>query len=116
MRLCMIYASIGLVATASLNLVVSDSQGIYPLTLFSIACVAYAFSLPGMFDIFIFSALGLSAKVIAIIGLAQLLLQQRTADLIGAMVFIAGSATAMLAATVNLIIQMARRHMEEPLS
>ena len=65
MRLCMIYANIGLVATASLNLVVSDNQGIYPLTLFNIACVAYAFSLPGMFDIFVFSALELIKRAVA---------------------------------------------------
>ncbi|GJJ00200.1 hypothetical protein RugamoR64_07380 [Duganella rhizosphaerae] len=113
MRLCLIYATIGLGGTAFLSLFVNDSHGVYPLTLLTIAALAYAFSLPGMFDVFVVSALGLGANVIVVSGLAKLLLGQGNSDLITAMVFIGGTAAAMLAATVKLIAHLAHRSAEE---
>lgn len=112
MRLCMIYATIGLAWTALLSMFVSDSQGVYPLTLLTIACLAYAVSLPDIFDVFVFSALGLSANVIVVSGLAKLLLGSGSGDLIGAMVFIGGTAAAMLAGTVKLIVHLTHRNAE----
>lgn len=113
MRLCMIYATIGLGTTALLSLFVNDSQGVYALTVFTIACLAYAFSRPGMFDVFVFSALGLSANVVAASGLWTLLLGRGGGDLISAMFFIGVTTAAMLAATVKLIVHLTHRNAEE---
>jgi len=113
MRLCMIYATIGLGTTALLSLFVNDRQGVYPLTLFTIAGLAYAFSRPRMFDVFVFSALGLSANVILASGMWKLFLDQRNDDLIASMLFIGGAAAAMLAATVKLIVHLTHRNAEE---
>lgn len=112
MRLCMIYATIGLAWTALLSMFADDSQGVYPLALLTIACLAYAFSLTNMFDVFVFSALGLSANVIVVSGLAKLLLGPGSNDLSGAMVFIGGTAAAMLAGTVKLIVDLTHRNAE----
>lgn len=113
MRLCMIYATVGLGWTALLSMFVDDGQGVYPLTLLTIACLAFAFSLPNMFDVFVFSALGLGANMIVVSGLAKLLLGQGSGDLIGAMVFIGGTAAAMLAGTVKLIVHLTHLNAEE---
>ena len=112
MRLCMIYATIGLAWTALLSMFVHDGQGVYPLTLITIVCLAYGFSLPNIFDVFVFSALGLSANVIVVSGLAKLLLGPGSGDLIGAMVVIGGTAAATLAGTVKLILHLIHRNAE----
>jgi uncharacterized membrane protein len=113
MRLCMIYATLGLAATAVWSLFSSDKQGIYPITLVTLAILAYAFSRRNLFDVFVVSALGLGANVLLLSGLARLLLRGSHDTLTGAVLVIGCVAAALLAGTVKLIMHLTREHAGE---
>jgi uncharacterized membrane protein len=110
MRLCMIHATIGLATTAVWSLFSSGSHGLYPITLIIVAALAYAFSRRKLFDIFVISAIGLSANVLLVSGLARALFHEDTRGAeIPLMLLIGCAAAGLLAATVKLILHLSRR-------
>lgn len=106
-RLSMIYAIIGLVAMSVRSLFYIAGNGFYPISLLIVAALAFAFSRRGMFDIFVLSALGLGANVLAVCGLIQLLVGVRSNE-IAAVLLIGCVSAGMLAGTVKLILHLAR--------
>ena len=103
----MIYAIIGLVAMSVRSLFYIAGSGFYPISLLIVATLAFVFSRRGLFDIFILSALGLGANVLAVCGLIQLLVGA-SSDAIAALLLIGCVSAGMLAATVKLIVHLAR--------
>lgn len=111
MRLCMSYAAVGLAATAVWSLFAWDSKGVYPVTLITIAVVAYAFTRRSMFDVFVVSALGLGANVLLLSGLTRLLISGvSSGGLTGPVLVIACAAAGLFAGTVNLILHLTRKY------
>ena len=106
-RLSMIYAIIGLVAMSVRSLFYIAGSGFYPVSLLIVATLAFVFSRRGLFDIFVLSALGLGANVLAVCGLVELLVGARN-DAIAALLLIGCVAAGMLAATVKLIVHLVR--------
>ncbi len=106
-RLSMIYAIIGLVAMSVRSLFYIAGNGFYPISLLIVAALAFAFSRRGLFDIFVLSALGLGANVLAVCGLIQLLVGVHSNE-IAAVLLIGCVSAGMLAGTVKLILHLAR--------
>ena len=106
-RLSMIYAIIGLVAMSVRSLFYIAGNGFYPISLLIVTALAFAFSRRGLFDIFVLSALGLGANVLAVCGLIQLLVGVRSNE-IAAVLLIGCVSAGMLAGTVKLILHLAR--------
>ena len=106
-RLSMIYAIIGLVAMSVRSLFYIAGSGFYPISLLIVATLAFVFSRRRLFDIFVLSALGLGANVLAVCGLIQLLVWAPS-DAIGSLLLIGCVSAGMLAGTVKLIVHLAR--------
>lgn len=109
-RLCMIYATAGMVFFGVLSLFGEGGAIVYPLTLAALAVSAYAFSRRPLFDVFVISALGLGINVLLVAGVARVLVE---AEVIG-MLLIGCIAAALLAGTVKYIMHLTRLHHEEP--
>ncbi|HWW68532.1 MAG TPA: DUF2157 domain-containing protein [Duganella sp.] len=107
MRLSMIYAIIGLATMSVRSLFSTTDNGFYPISLLIVLALGFAFSRRGLFDIFVLSALGLGANVLAVCGMTQLLLGVR-GDEIAALLLIGCVSAGMLAGTVKLIVHLAR--------
>ena len=107
MRLSMIYAIIGLSTMSVRSLFSTTYDGLYPISLLIVLALGFAFSRRGLFDIFVLSALGLGANVLAVCGVAQLLLGVRGNEIF-ALLLIGCVSAAMLAGTVKLIVYLAR--------
>jgi len=116
MRLCMIYATMGLSWVAFVSLFDDKDYGYYLLTLLSIAALAYAFCLRKLFDVFVISALGLGANVLLIAGLIRLLAVSNSDLTTAAMLMIGCAAAALLAGTVKLIMYLARTYSGEDMA
>ena len=114
-RLSMIYAIIGLVVMSVRSLFYIAGSGFYPISLLIVATLAFVFSRRGLFDIFILSALGLGANVLAVCGLIQRLMGA-SSDAIGALLLIGCVSAGMLAGTVKLIVHLARVQTGERIS
>ena len=111
-RVSMIYATIGLVGM-SVRIVFRDTHGnLYLLSLLIVAVLFACFSRRRWFDIFVLSALGLGANVLLVCGLGSKMLGTRGSEL-GALLLIACASAALLAATVKLIVRIARAHGQE---
>jgi len=116
MRLCMIYATIGLGWTAVWSLFNDDSKGVYPIALITVVGMIYAFSQRRMFDVFVISALGLAANVLLVSALAKLLLNGVSEGLTLAILILGGLAASLLAGTVKLILHLLRAQSKEHLA
>jgi hypothetical protein len=88
----------------------SGSHGVYPITLITVAALGYAFSQRRLFDVFVISAIGLSANVLLVSGLARALLHDTRGAEIPLMLLIGCAAAGLLAATVKLILHLSRRY------
>ena len=106
-RLSMIYGIIGLVAMSARGLFYIAGNGFYLASLLIVAMLAFVFSRRGLFDIFVLSALGLGANVLAVCGLIQLLVRTSN-DAIPSLLLIGCVAAGTLAGTVKLIVHLAR--------
>lgn len=113
MRLCMIYATIGLGWSGVWSLFSNDSRGLYPIALMTVAAMTCAFSLRRMFDVFVISALGLGANVLLVAALAWFLLNGTRDDFIITVMIIGCSAASLLAGTVKLILHLVGNHTKE---
>jgi uncharacterized membrane protein len=116
MRLCMIYAAMGLAWTAVWSLASHDVKGVYPITLIVVAALSYAFSQRRLFDVFVVSALGLGANVLLVAGLARLLLSGTHNEFTGMVLLLGCGAAGLLAGTVKLILHLARTHTGEQIA
>lgn len=116
MRLCMIYAAIGLSTTSTLCLFHSSSDGLFVISLSAIGALAYAFSRPKLFDVFVLSALGLSANIVLVSGLSDLFLRMNIGDVEGALFLSGCIASCMLAGTVKYISHLTSLHTRENVS
>lgn len=116
MRLCMIYATMGLAWTAVWSLFGNDAKAVYPITLITVAALAYAFSQRRLFDVFVISALGLGANVLLVSGFARLLLRGSHDELTVAVLLLGCAAAGLLAGTVKLILHLARTHAREDMA
>lgn len=85
----------------------------YWLALLMLGAAAAALSRPGMLEIFGLSAVGLGLNVLLIAGLGRAMLSGSRVDLIGAMLFLGAAAAGLLAATVKLIVKLARDQQPE---
>ena len=113
-RLSMIYAVIGLVTMSVRSLFSTSDFSFYPVSLLIIFALGFGFSRRRLFDIFVLSTLGLAANVLAVCGMAQLLLDVRS-DVIPALLLIGCVSAGMLAGTVKLIVHLARIQTGEPI-
>ena len=116
LRLCMIYATLGLVWVAVFSLFDDKRYGLYWFTLASVAVLAYAFSRRGWFDVFVASALGLGANVLLVSGVAKLLLISNKDLETAAMLLTGCVAAGLLAGTVKLIVHLTRVHTGEQIA
>lgn len=110
MRLCMIYAAIGMATTALIGLIGNERNGIYLITLVAVGVLTYVFSLRQLFDVFVISALGLSANVLFVAGFAWLLLHDSRGIETGTVLLIGCVAAGLLAGTVKLLMHLTRAH------
>lgn len=116
MRLCMIYATMGLSWVALASLFEDENHGYYLFTLLSIAALVYAFCLRKLFDVFVISALGLGANVLLVSGLIRLLAINNRDMNTAAMLLIGCFAAALLAGTVKLVMFLTRAYTGEQLA
>jgi hypothetical protein len=110
MRLCMVYATIGVAMTALTSLFGGAMPAFYVVGLIAMGAMAWAFSQRRLFDVFVLSALGLGLNVMLVTGLARLLLERHGPDPIFGLLVIGGSAAVMLGATVRIVMRLAREH------
>jgi uncharacterized membrane protein len=83
----------------------------YWLALALLGGAAVALSRPAMVEIFGLSVIGLGLNILLVAGLGRALFSAGRVELIGALLFLGAVAAGLLAATVNLIMKLAReRH------
>lgn len=107
-RLCMIYATMGMCWVAFSSLFDDKNGGYYLLTLLAVAVLAYAYSRRGWFDVFVVSALGLGTNVLLVSGLIRLLSFSHHGWENSALLLIGCAAAGLLGATVKLIMLLIR--------
>lgn len=108
MRLCLIYATMGLCWVAFSSLFDDENYGYYLLTLFAVAVLGFAFSRRGWFDVFVISALGLGVNVLLVSGLIRLLGFSHHGWENSALLLIGCIAAGLLGGTVKLIMRLTR--------
>jgi uncharacterized membrane protein len=82
----------------------------YPLALGLLALGAGLLCLRPVFDIFALSAVALGLDTLLVAGLVRLLFNERGGDAIGSLLLTGMVAAGLLAASVSLILRLARRH------
>jgi len=101
----------GMFCSTALGGLFSDSGGWhYALSLVLLALAAGMLSSRQFFDLYGLSAVALGLDVLLVAGLTRLLFNAHTSEWIGSLLFIGLAAAGLLAGTVKLVLQAARRH------
>ena len=96
-------------ATALGGLFMSHVAPHYALGLALLAVAALLFAWPALFDVFGLSAVALGINVLVVAGLARALFENNHGEAIGELLLLGLVAAGLLAATVNLVLRLARR-------
>ncbi|PWF48740.1 DUF2157 domain-containing protein [Massilia glaciei] len=110
LRAALILAIMIVVAPALMGLFSRDIAPQYWLGLAALAGAAACFSSPKLFDVFGLSAVGLALDILLVSGVAHLVFDGSSGDHIGALLLVGLFAAGLLAATVSVIMRLARNH------
>lgn len=107
-RLALTLFTITVTGTAVANLLVDDGSRLYGLGLLTLVAGAALLSRPRWFDLHGLSAMTLGLNVCVVSGLGRWLLEDTRGDAIGAWLLLGLLAAGLLAASVKLVMRMAR--------
>jgi uncharacterized membrane protein len=108
-RVALTLAAALIATTAIAGLVGERGQIYYALGLVVLAGAAVMFARRESFDVFVLSAIALGLDALLVGGLAWLLLHDRPGDGFGALLLVGLAAAGLVAATVSLVLALARR-------
>lgn len=110
MRVSLILASMLVTITAGMGLMGEQVAPQYTLGLLMLGVAGVLFSLQRYFDTFALSSVGLGLNILLVCGLANWLVRGTKGDAVAEFLVIGLAAAVFLAATVSLIMMLARLH------